>query len=406
MRLSASSLVLLLVACSGQDPATDANPDDTGKNITPDDTGTQQLGATEVVGMISDRFGLPVADVTVQLGEGESTTTDNLGKFKFGELERDGEQILHFTKDGYAENHKPVTIVSGMAVATGLTMVPVDFMGTFASTDGLSFTIDDGGPDIDLPAGDSLQADGTVYTGTVMVDATFYDLIPTMGSSLTESERAAAPGDYTGQDMAGEEAPLYSYGMFQVRLNDEEGNPIDLPEGSTAHVDMPMQTNLPASLGDAPQAGDEIPAWWYDRSQNIWVEENAGTVSELPGGGLVWSVDVPHFSTWNCDVTTTTPGCAKCTVMDYAGRTLPGIQLTADNLSYNTTAFFTTVDDGYFCIETIQNSTVRFTYTYELAGQVVQSDPSTATVSGGPNYCAGGGPGCVDLGPCDLNIPI
>ena len=98
------------------------------------------------------------------------------------------------------------------------------------------------------------------------------------------------PGNLQGVNTELEEVALATYGMIVVELEDPSGQPLQISEGKTASLTMPVPNNL---LAGAPAT---IPLWYFNEDVGIWVQEGTAT---LEGDQYVGNVS--HFSFWNCD---------------------------------------------------------------------------------------------------------
>jgi len=121
------------------------------------------------------------------------------------------------------------------------------------------------------------------YSGTVTVQA--YHLDPSDEGYLDRS-----PGDLSGTDETGTNYILESFGMVAVKMESSDGQYVQLRDGATATLTVPVDQSL---LGDAPAT---IPLWHFDDVQHKWVREGQ---AELVNGSYVG--EVSHFSWWNCD---------------------------------------------------------------------------------------------------------
>ena len=94
----------------------------------------------------------------------------------------------------------------------------------------------------------------------------------------------------SGTDETGANYILESFGMVAVEMETVDGQYVQLREGVTATLAVPVDNSL---LGDAPSS---IPLWHFDDIQHNWVKEGE---AELVDGKYIG--EVSHFSWWNCD---------------------------------------------------------------------------------------------------------
>ncbi|MCA0154546.1 hypothetical protein, partial [Winogradskyella vincentii] len=99
------------------------------------------------------------------------------------------------------------------------------------------------------------------------------------------------PGMLYAQNEAGAERMLQTLGMLAVELRGSGGEDLNLPEGSTSEIRIPLDPSL---MGIAPAT---IPLWYFDEVNGYWKEEGEATLQ-----GNMYVGTVAHFSFWNCDI--------------------------------------------------------------------------------------------------------
>ncbi len=236
-----------------------------------------------VVGKITNENGVPIEDALV-LFAGDTRTTNELGLFEFIDIDFDeqGSQIV-VRKDGFFDGSRRVYPEVGEKTVVQIQMITETLRGTINTTNGGAVDFG-GGSNISLPEGVYQKESGGTYTGEVQVLGQWLD--PSQPSTYLQM-----PGDLTGVDTEGETMALASYGMIKVELTDNAGNALQLPEGTTSTIELPVPEEL---QGNAPST---IPLWHFNEESGIWEEEGAAT---LQNG--VYVGEVSHFSFWNCDV--------------------------------------------------------------------------------------------------------
>jgi hypothetical protein len=362
----------------------------------PADDDDQPVGlGTSLTGVVRDAFGAPVADATIRTSTGQSTTSDSDGRFQITGLTPAEDVLVNFSKSGYAKTQTPVDILADVENTVIQVMAQVDFVHSFAASDGLEFDVQADGPHINLPGNNFVDADGNAYTGNVTVEATFYDLVSPVDEG---NEIMATPGDFTAVDAAGEGQSLESFGMFQVNLSGEAGEELNLA-GATASIVMPVQM-----LGAPPVVGTTIPAWSYDESTGKWTEEGSGTV-QMIDEVLVWVFEAPHFSTWNCDQPLPTHGCVTGQVTNSQGTPRQGATVRAVGLTYIATTTARTAADGTFCLEVKNGETVWLEISYTVGGQPASQRTDPVTIPAGQATCTDGNyDDCIDVGVIPVDI--
>lgn len=353
---------------------------------------------TSLHGVVRDAWGAPVENVRITTDTGLETLTDRNGGFVIEDVDAKDMMLVDVYLRGYAKTQTPVQIIEDIENFISVTLAEVDFEASFDSADGLSFEIEEGGPSVALQAGSFVDADGNPYTGTINVEATFYDLTSPMEQG---NEIFAIPGDFSAVDAQGEATRLESFGMFQVNLTGENGEELNLGD-EAAPIVLPLQD---LGSADAPVAGDEVPIWSYNESTGKWVEEFVGQIQEDADGNLVVVFDAPHFSTWNCDQPLPTHGCVTGVVTNSQGTPRQGATVRAVGMTYISTTTARTAGDGSFCIEVKNGETVWLEISYSIGGQPATQRTDPVTIPAGQATCFDGNTSdCVDMGVIPVDI--
>ncbi|MCB9759508.1 MAG: hypothetical protein H6739_06680 [Alphaproteobacteria bacterium] len=305
-----------------------------------------------VGGFVHDVDGQPLADVSVEL-DGLVAVTDAEGLYVLDGVTPGQDLVLEFTRPGYARGYARTALISWETVGVDKVLSPIDGRDSFVAFDGGVVEVADVTVAF-MPDG-IVTADGAPYEGTVNVEVTHIDPY--------SAELDAAPGDLTALALEDGSAKaeyrpnqLVSYGMVDVSLYDDDGNPLQLQEGMPATVEMPI-TN-----GDLPQLyhlgnGDTQKLWSFDRERGRWIEEGLGDVAANDEGDLTFTFEASHFSWWNCDQGFV-PTCATGRVVDAIGFPVRGATLTARG--GQSTSTVTTDEEGYYVVSVMAGDTVRF----------------------------------------------
>ncbi|MCB9169366.1 MAG: PQQ-binding-like beta-propeller repeat protein [Flavobacteriales bacterium] len=231
----------------------------------------------DVQGSVIGPGGAFLASASVECN-GLSTTTDSRGVFRLRDVPvQEGSNFVRVRANGYFNGGRNFQVIGAEDVSVRVKLLPKVEIGSFSATSGGQASTAEGLA-VSIPA--NSIADG--YQGTVHVYATYID--PTSITGVTPF-----PG-MEGTDTNGDAGVLISYGMGHVVLEDGGGNVLQLADGSTAQLTIPVPT---ASQGAAPQT---IPFWYFDEAAGHWQEEGS---AQLQGASYVG--DVAHFSLWNCD---------------------------------------------------------------------------------------------------------
>ena len=217
-----------------------------------------------------------------------------------------------------------------------------------------------------------------VPNGTPLV-ASFNIIDPFDGVTL-------APQLFAERSISGNRTYLDSLALSDIAITNAETNET---VALKRYVELVFQLNDTANVTN----GELIPAWSFDESRGIWIEEGLGVISVSPGGNFVWSLNISRFSWWNCDRPWTDKNCINVNVShiqngDDALSPLSGALVSVEGLSYNYYASIPTGPTGETCLEAKRG---------ELSAiQVIHSDSLFAYEcnavlvygSSSPSFCA------------------
>ncbi|MEZ4739698.1 MAG: PQQ-binding-like beta-propeller repeat protein [Flavobacteriales bacterium] len=210
---------------------------------------------------------------------GVSTTTDSRGVFRLQNVPvNEGSNFVRVRKSGFFNGGRIFQGFGDEDVSVKVKLLPKVQIGSFQASVGGSASSPDG-VGVTVPANGI--ADG--YQGTVRVFAQYMD--PTASAGISP-----IPG-MDARSAANESGVLLSFGMAHIELEAASGNPLQLTPGSMAQLTMPIP---PGSQGSAP---DEIPLWYFDETEGLWIEEGS---AQRQGSNYVG--EVAHFTPWNCDL--------------------------------------------------------------------------------------------------------
>ncbi|WP_411895797.1 hypothetical protein [Winogradskyella sp. A2] len=233
------------------------------------------------LGTVIDDDKEPIEGVTISIGN-ETAMTDSNGVFIINNAtvkERFG--YIKAEKEGYIHGSRAVVPSNGTNKVT-IMLLEASITGTISSGNAETVTSDDGSS-VSFD-GNFVKEDGTEYTGSV--DVIIHHLDP-----ADEDMSMQMPGMLYAQNEAGAERMLQTMGMLAVELRGSGGEDLNLPEGSTSEIRIPLDPSL---MGIAPAT---IPLWYFDEVNGYWKEEGEAT---LQGNEYVGTV--AHFSFWNCDI--------------------------------------------------------------------------------------------------------
>lgn len=305
-------------------------------------TGTQTGDASvRFFGAITDPAGQPIADVTVSAGA-NNTTTDEKGLWALTANVVQTKGHVTFTHPSYVSSSRTVYARDGNTYEVDAQLLSRTLVQSLNAATGGVVSVANSEASITFGPSAFAKTDGTpVASGTVTVVAHYLD--PTLPETYLQM-----PGRLLGRPTnaanAEERRALITYGMLAVELYNSNGESLNLADGQTALLNFPV----PAEIRS--QAPDEIPLWFFDEAEALWVEEGSATLID----GDHYEGEVSHFTFWNCDIPVETVTlCGRVTFQDNSlaagSREFTGTQqarLTHPTLG---TRYADIGEDGTFC---------------------------------------------------------
>ena len=313
------------------------------------DTFSEYFGneiSRDFLGTVIDKNHNPIEGAAITIG-GETTMTDSNGVFIIKDAnvnERFG--YVKAEKAGYIHASRSVVPSNGTNKVT-IMMLEETVVGTISSGSTSTVTID-GGSSVSFD-GNFIKEDGSAYEGSV--DVIMHHLDPT-----DEDMSMQMPGMLYAENENGAERMLQTLGMLAVELRGSGGEDLNLAEGSTSEIKIPVDAGL---MSMAPAT---IPLWYFDEANGFWKEEGQATLQ-----GNIYVGTVSHFSFWNCDIP------AEAITLCVTATTDDNIPLANMPVSITSTTFGTTYgytnDNGEVCgYVPSDESLVLNVYSYDLCG--------------------------------------
>ena len=264
------------------------NDEPTGNSITtptmPSTTIMENFGNqinSDFMGRVVDPQYNPISGAMIQIGN-STTDTDSNGVFILKNIQvYEKFAYIKVEKPGFLHGSRSLVPTSGINKVK-IMLLPQTVTETVSS--GIAETVSlANGASVDL-AGAYAKSDGTEYNGDIQV--TLHFLNPT-----DENMEQQMPGMLLAQNIQNEARMLETLGMLAVELRGDNGEKLNLLEGTTATISIPLD---PETLAIAP---NEIPLWYFDEDNGYWIEEGSATLQ-----GTKYVGTVSHFSFWNCDI--------------------------------------------------------------------------------------------------------
>lgn len=251
-------------------------------------------------GRVVDEQNMPIQGATVLIGN-TITTTDIFGIFS-GIDTTAYEKFAYVTveRDGYIKGSRAVTPSATEVNNIEIMLLKEDVIATISSGEAATVNLPNG-TEVFFD-GNFIRENGSAYNGQIAV------IIKHL-SPDDENMEAMMPGMLFAQDASGQAVALETYGMLAIELRSSAGEELQLAEGSTSQITMPISANT-----NNPPA--TIPLWYFDEEEGYWIEEGEATLQ-----GNKYVGDVSHFSFWNYDYSY--PAINLCiTLVDEGGRPL------------------------------------------------------------------------------------
>ncbi|MBR4713728.1 MAG: hypothetical protein IKP27_08640 [Paludibacteraceae bacterium] len=255
---------------------------------------------TIISGKICDMEGNNLTDVTVISGD-KQIKTDSTGLFSLDVDTLIGNRcVLRIQKEGYFDriySKKATDTINYPIQLIKKEQSKFVTLKRFDAKEGAM--IEANGATVTIPKSGLVKSDGSDYNGTVDIAVVYLSPTgaPAMNPLMPGADLMAIAND-------GDTVPLISYGMVNVEMTDEDGNPLQLKEGSEANL------KYPAPKGFCSH--DTIPLWYFNEENGLWIEEGYST---RQGDNYVGSVK--HFTWWNCDIKLKNGARLRCRLINY-----------------------------------------------------------------------------------------
>ncbi len=218
---------------------------------------------------------------------GVETQSDANGNFELAvPTAADSRYVINADQDGALP-------ISQIHIGSAMEDLVLEFQPaeTFAIDPTQPITVEDSrGTQIEIEAGQLVDANGNPATGELTLETYTYD--------LTEEPMV---GDMSALNTDGELVAMESAGAFSAEFTDDAGGEYNLAEGAVAEISIPAEV--------APRPDEVLTVWSYNTETGLWEEEGPAT---LVDGRYV--AEVSHFSTWNFDWEMRSPACVKLEV--------------------------------------------------------------------------------------------
>jgi len=278
-------------------------------------------------GIVKSEEGNLIGDATIQVA-GQTIKTTSSGTFYVEDVKAPNNGLyIKAEAEGFFPGGTRLLSHSSQTYNVEIVLPAFDRRENFMASEGVEF-YDLAGTKIVIPANGIVDQVGNAYQGNVTMYARWLD--PT-----AENVETLSPGGLAAV-VDNELQVLQSYGMVGVELRSDNGEELNLADGTSAEINFPLPSEV---SGEAP---DEIDLWHFDETAGIWTLEGTAVKN-----GDKYTASVDHFSWWNCDVAFNT-GILCITVTNDRGQPVPfaEIQLAATQFGLATGY---ADENGVFC---------------------------------------------------------
>lgn len=287
-------------------------------NVPPFDDFSENFGnvtARSFTGQVVDSDNHPIQNATVTINTA-SVSTDVNGVFIINNVDVfEKFAYIKAAKTGYLNGSRSMVPTTGRNTVKIMLLPDVPYQ-----------TIQSGvHSDVSMPSGTKISFDGAFvdengsgYSGEVKVCV--FHL-----TTSDENLESLMPGMLYAENSEGDEVMLQTFGMLRVELRGTAGQKLNLANGHTAEITMPIDVSQTAT---APAS---IPLWHFDEVGGYWKQEGIATKV-----GFKYVGTVSHFSWWNCDAQFPTVRLTT-TVVDGSGNPLANltVSLLPANFGYS-----------------------------------------------------------------------
>lgn len=342
-------MLMTFASCSKlQDLLNEGDDDDDDGGINPPELVEGRMEDIALSGIVRDASGTPIEGVSIVSGSSVATTNTD-GFFEFDQIQvvsvQNDRSVVRFSKTGYFDVVRSMDADDDAADGASWEVVMCkkennDFTSIKTYSSSSDQTLQAGEMKIDMPQ-DGYKVDGTGvgYTGKVKSEMVYLDPNNERFSEMMPG------GDLAAVRSDNSSAQLVSYGMTDLNMYAENGDKLQLKEGSKAKLTFP----IPAGMGENPPAS--IPLWSFNEKTGLWEEEGSAALQ-----GNVYVGEVAHFSWVNLDYPEK-QGTVYGYVKDDTGKALPGVRLSIGQLLASTV----TQSDGYYSHEVPANTAFSIT---------------------------------------------
>jgi hypothetical protein len=220
--------------------------------------------SSRIVGHVMDKNRRPVSKVKISLKGKTVAESEDDGFFSVTSASDESRVALTFAAEGYVTNTR---VYNSKAQGKNVVVVwPIAHRLKFDPSRELDVEFESSR--IRVPADALIGPNGKKISEMVELRFTWFDV-------TSQSQRAAAPGDFTGQLLDGSVQRLRSYGIFDFDLRNLKGQSLSLRQGASINLSIAVPPRL------ARQAPRQVGFFDFDTVVGQWTQ--VGSFDFAPG---------------------------------------------------------------------------------------------------------------------------
>ncbi len=233
---------------------------------------------------------VPLKNVRVVGPENRSTVTNGEGFFVIEEL-APGNGVVRAESSAHTHALRSITVREDASVYVELFLKPV-YKTTFALDKGGVAKDKNSGATVVFPANSLKRADGSAAKGGAHV------------SVVAVNEGKAKAGTAKGTNSGGTSGSLKGYAHVEVRVEDDDGQRLQISNDKEADVEFPLGTK-------AANAPSQMAMWSMDEKDGTWKQEGSATKTVNAEGKPVYKGKIKHMSWWATGELVTSLTCVR-----------------------------------------------------------------------------------------------
>ena len=270
-----------------------------------------------IMGRVVDPRNTPVRGAEVRVSGQPAVLTNSNGEFNILGLAATKRLAVSFSAPGFMDTTRVYEVGESSRITGNVVVIwPRTAPVSLNATQGGKLTFPGG--TISFPPLALVDELGRQLQGEVRVAFSVLDV-------SDPNQLRIAPGDFTARMRDDTIRQLETFGVFEVFVEDSNGQRANLAPGKTAAIEL----FIPPTL--RPNAPRAVGLFSFDKTGGLWIEEGTFTLTE----GQVYTGVIPDIlSEWNIDMPLITT-CLKLQILDENGWPAPlGTKVEAEGVDY------------------------------------------------------------------------